>query len=121
MDILFNSTDSTPEISIDESLSSIFVKGRIIPENPVKYFSMITDIILNYYKNAVFLNLTFELEYFNTGAAKYLFELLKKLNDKTKVKIFWLYEKDDEDIYEAGKDYQELTGLDFSFVETNKN
>ncbi len=119
MGILFNSTDSTPEILVDESGTSVFVRGKIIPENPVKYFSLISDIILNYYKNTEVFELTFELEYFNTGAAKYLFELLKKLEDKSRVKIIWIFEKDDEDIYEAGKDYEEMTGLNFSFIESN--
>lgn len=121
MNIIFNSTDRTPEISTDDFGSSVFVKGKIIPENPISYFSVITDVIMNYYKNADFFNLTFQLEYFNTGAAKYLFELLKKFDDKSKLKICWLYENDDEDIYEAGKDYQELTGLNFEFIELNNN
>ncbi len=108
-------TDSTPEIIIDKENQKISIKGKIIPENPIKYFAEISPIIMEFYNECDNIKLEFELEYFNTSSAKYLFDLLKKFEDKSKVEVIWIYENDDEDILEAGQDYEELTGLKFVF------
>lgn len=113
---IIQSTDQTPEITIDKERKRITFKGVMIPENPVSHFSKLSEIIFDLYNSTKSITLEFELEYFNTGSAKYLFDLLQKFNDKSKVKVIWIFESDDEDILEAGKDFEELTGINFEFV-----
>ena len=54
-------------------------------------------------------------DYFDTASYKCIVQVLKKLEtiqDKNhQIKITWLYEKDDEEIQEAGEDLKEITSL----------
>jgi hypothetical protein len=61
------------------------------------------------------------LEYFNTSSSKCLLDILRKLetlhkSGKSTVTITWYYEEDDEDMMEAGQDYESLVGLTFNIV-----
>ncbi len=50
-------------------------------------------------------------------------DILKKLqtlhqNNRTKAKVYWYYEEDDEDILEAGDDYQAIIRVPFEIDST---
>ncbi len=117
MNRIYEASDATPEICIDTANKKISFKGIMIPENPVEHFSGLNLKLAELCKDMSDLTLEFDLEYFNTGSAKYLYELIKKLAAQVKLSIVWIYEADDEDIYETGKEYQKLTGLPFEFIE----
>ncbi|MDR2836236.1 MAG: DUF1987 domain-containing protein [Bacteroidales bacterium] len=117
METTIKATNKTPEIIINSETSEIFVKGILIPENPLEFFNKINLEIDNLLNKNSKLILALNLQYFNTGATKYLFELFKKLKNRNNVKIIWYYESDDEDIYESGKEFQSLTNIDFEFIE----
>jgi tagatose-1,6-bisphosphate aldolase len=62
-----------------------------------------------------------QLEYFNTSSSKCLLDILKKLqivsqNGGSKVKVVWYYEEDDEDMLEAGEDYQAIIRIPFEMT-----
>jgi hypothetical protein len=65
-----------------------------------------------------------KLEYFNTSSSKCildLFKQLEKLNQQnTEVKINWYYEEDDEDMAEAGEDYDAIIDLPFKMIEVEE-
>jgi hypothetical protein len=107
----------TPKIEIDSTNSVVIISGRLIPENPKIFFEDLTNIVNEVYENNGKILLNFKFEYFNTGAAKYLYEFFKNIKQKNSVNIVWEYEADDEDIYESGKEFSELTGLNFEFKE----
>lgn len=107
----------TPEILIDESGSEIKLKGILVPENPTEFFNILNTEITDIYNKNQKLSLSFQLEYFNTGAAKYLYEMFKMLKGHNNLKIIWLYDADDEDIYESGIQFQELSEICFEFQE----
>ena len=56
-----------------------------------------------------------KLEYFNTASSKIILDIFtaieKIANDR---KVVWHYDKDDEDMLEAGEDYQALIMLPFA-------
>lgn len=110
-------TSKTAEISINTEISEISIKGVIIPENPQIFFAELENTINEYKKSAEKLVLNFDLEYFNTGAARYLYKLFKDLKtDKFPVLVKWHYDADDEDILESGQEFEELSGLEFKFI-----
>ena len=55
-----------------------------------------------------------QLEYFNTSSSKCILDVFKKLEAIHKAKndviINWHYEEDDEDMLEAGEDYESSSG-----------
>jgi hypothetical protein len=62
-----------------------------------------------------------QLEYFNTSSSKCILDVFKKLelvrttgNDVT---VLWHYEQDDEDMLEAGEDYQAIINLPFKMIQ----
>ncbi|MDR2010625.1 MAG: DUF1987 domain-containing protein [Bacteroidales bacterium] len=115
MDKIIPSTAKTPEINIDKISGTVVIKGILIPENPYEYFNGINPFITEVYNCNNKLALNIDLDYFNTGAAKYLYDLLKNFTGKPNVDVIWHYEEDDEDILESGHEYETLTGLKFIY------
>lgn len=109
-------TAKTPEVNIDNQNGKIELSGVIIPENPMIFFGQLELIIEECKLSSEKLNFDFKLDYFNTGAARYLYDMFKKLKDHPKCNVNWYYEPDDEDIYESGIEFQQLSGLNFSFI-----
>ena len=65
-----------------------------------------------------------QLEYFNTSSSKCILDVFKKLENLhnksvAEVVINWYYEEDDEDMLEAGEDYQSILKLPFKMVEVS--
>ena len=62
-----------------------------------------------------------QLEYFNTSSSKCILDLFKKLeavrNTGNEVVVLWHYEADDEDMLEAGEDYQAIINLPFKMIQ----
>jgi hypothetical protein len=98
------------------------LKGRSIPENSIEFYKPIFDWVENYGnspKPETQVNVV--LEYFNTSSSKCILDFFKKLENlnnggKTKVTINWHYEEDDEDMLEAGEDYQAIISVPFKMV-----
>ena len=110
----------TPHIIFDAANGSLEIKGKSIPENSIEFYKPVYDWLDTYTtqpKDQTLL--TVQLEYFNTSSSKCLLDLFRKLENihssgKGKVNVKWLYEEDDEDIMEAGDDYQTIVKLPFS-------
>jgi hypothetical protein len=60
------------------------------------------------------------MKYYNTASSKKLFELLRAFNklyrDNYLFTVQWCYNKEDEDILESGKYFEDLTELPFEYI-----
>jgi hypothetical protein len=115
----------TPTVKFDSQKGSLELKGRSIPENSIEFYKPLNEWIDEYATNPqAQTTVDIKLEYFNTSSSKCildLFKLLEKLNEKsTKVKINWFYEVEDEDMAEAGEDYQAIIDLPFEMIEVEE-
>jgi hypothetical protein len=115
----------TPSIHFDAAAGKLELKGRSIPENSVEFYKPLNEWIDTYGKNPV--NATtvdVKLEYFNTSSSKCILDLFKKLEsisgERTQVTVNWYFEEDDEDMEEAGQDYQAIIGLQFNIIEVEE-
>ena len=62
-----------------------------------------------------------QLEYFNTSSSKCILDLFKKLEAINKaITIHWYYEVDDEDMLEAGEDYEAIINIPFKMIEVDE-
>ena len=65
-----------------------------------------------------------KLEYFNTSSSKCILDVLKKLEgihkSGSEVIINWHFEEDDEDMEEAGEDYQAIIQVPFNMIEVEE-
>lgn len=123
MESLFvEGTQKTPTVNFDASKGIIEIKGRSIPENSIEFYKPLVDWLENYAQNAqesTVVNI--QLEYFNTSSSKCILDVFKKLEaiykNKHQVNINWYYEEDDEDMLEAGEDYESIIHVPFNMVE----
>jgi hypothetical protein len=107
-------TLKSPEVLLKEG--NIKIKGRSILENSVDFYKPVLKWLDNY--NTTDLIVDIHLEYFNTSSSKCFIDILKKIEDlNCKSIINWYYDEDDEDILEAGEDYQAFFKLPFKFIE----
>ncbi len=116
-------TAKTPSILFDAETGILEIKGRSIPENAIDFFKPLVDWLEEYSKEAKPLTqANIQLEYFNTSSSKCILDIFKKLEginkqDDKEVVINWYYEEDDEDMLEAGEDYQSILKIPFKMIE----
>ncbi len=120
--IVIEGTPKTPAIKFDPSEGVFEISGRSIPENSVDFYKPLLEW-LDMYKEAP-LDKTvvkIKLEYFNTSSSKCILDVFKKLEAihkaKHDVEVNWYYEEDDEDMLEAGEDYESIIRVPFKMME----
>ncbi|MCE2711275.1 MAG: DUF1987 domain-containing protein [Cryomorphaceae bacterium] len=116
------SSAKTPEVTFDLQNGTLLLKGRSIPENSIEFYKPLYDWVDAYASQAkAETTIDVKLEYFNTSSSKCLLDLFKKLErlntGGSSVNVNWYYEEDDEDMAEAGEDYQAIIKLPFKMVE----
>jgi len=119
--ITITSSPKTPEINFKEGL--IEISGRSIPENSIEFYKPMIEWLKEYVNEPIKTEVNIKLEYFNTSSSKCLLDVFKKLEDinkKTEVIINWCYEEDDEDMLEAGEDYESIIKIPFNMVEVEE-
>ena len=120
--ISIEGTPETPTINFDVAKGFLEIKGRSIPENSIEFYKPLVDWLEKYAANPQSAtNVNIQLEYFNTSSSKCILDVFKKLEAINKggsaVVINWHYEEDDEDMLEAGEDYQAIINVPFKMVQ----
>jgi len=115
-------TSKTPTVSLNPENGLVEIKGRSIPENSVEFYKPLVDWLEDYKKSpASKTTVNIQLEYFNTSSSKCILDVFKRLEDINKgdaeVLINWYYEEDDEDMLEAGEDYESIIRVPFKMIE----
>ena len=113
-------TPKTPTVKFDSGAGSLELSGRSIPENSIEFYKPLLEWIDKYGsapKSKTEVNI--KLEYFNTSSSKCILDVFKKLESVkgTDMVINWFYEEDDEDMLEAGEDYQAIISIPFKMIE----
>ncbi|HNT41318.1 MAG: DUF1987 domain-containing protein [Bacteroidales bacterium] len=115
-------TPKTPTVTMNPNTGVIEIKGRSIPENSIEFYKTIIDWIDEYSKSPqpnTVVNIQFE--YFNTSSSKCILDVFKKFEmlkkNKADVVINWYYEEDDEDMLEAGEDYESIIKVPFKMIQ----
>lgn len=120
--IIIEGTPKTPSVKFNEKEGVFEIKGRSIPENSVEFYKPLNEWLDNYMQTPLDKTVVnIRLEYFNTSSSKCILDVFKRLEaiHKTKhdVEINWFYEEDDEDMLEAGEDYDSIIKVPFKMIE----
>ncbi|OFX88575.1 MAG: nuclear pore complex subunit [Bacteroidetes bacterium GWF2_33_16] len=120
--ISIEGTPKTPSVSFDANTGIIEIKGRSIPENSIEFYRPLVEWLEEYSKEPQKLTtVNIQLEYFNTSSSKCILDVFKKLEAikkaRNEVIINWYYEEDDEDMLEAGEDYESIIRIPFKMIE----
>ncbi len=115
-------TLKTPAVQFDASTGIMEIRGKSIPENSIEFYKPLVDWLEEYAKNPnPRTQVNVQLEYFNTSSSKCILDVFKKLEAihkaKNEVVINWYYEEDDEDMLEAGEDYESIVRVPFKMIE----
>lgn len=126
--LIIQNTDSSPKVVLDPANGVFEISGESRPEDVRKFYEPILEWIDQY---RVFLTkntpnkkiqFNFIFEYFNSSSAKYVMDIMAKLNDiklankNIDIEICWHYEEMDEDMLEAGQEFQNITQIPFKFI-----
>ena len=119
-------TPKTPTVKFDASAGIVEIKGRSIPENSIEFYRQLVDWLEGYLKESPSqTQVNIQLEYFNTSSSKCILDVFKKLEAIHRVNqgvtINWFYDEEDEDMLEAGQDYESIIRIPFKMVEVVNN
>jgi hypothetical protein len=121
-------TEDSPFVNFDTTSNTFMISGESRPENAGKFYTPVIKWIIDWEAelkdgkaNAAPIAFEFKYDYFNSTSAKYIMDMiltLKKLiesNDKITIK--WYSDKRDDDMLEAGKEFEEASDLKFDFIQ----
>ena len=119
--ICIEGTNKTPSVEFNSERGLLEIKGRSNPEDSKIFYRPLINWVDDYVSHPPKkTTVVIKLEHFNTISSKSLLDLFKRLktiiNSKNEVEINWYYEQDDEDILDAGKNYEHITGIPFSKI-----
>lgn len=121
-------TENTPLVDLNFENHKLRFEGDSRPEDVQKFFHPILDWLDDYSEHIaslgteVEISCDFQFEYFNSSSAKYVMDIVTQLgtinssSDKVKLNINWHYEEMDEDMLEAGEEFEEMVNIPFNFV-----
>jgi len=114
-------TRVTPLCRLDMSRHVLDFKGRSSPcSSPKFYHPIIKRIDRVFNSGNSTLTANFRFEYFNTSSSKCIYDLLKQLSKYkqkgAEITINWFFDEDDEDMKEAGEDYEDILGMSFNYI-----
>ena len=120
--LVINGSAKTPSINFDSETGILELKGRSIPENSIEFYKPLNEWLETYAEDPKEKTIVdVRLEYFNTSSSKCILDLFKRLEKVnsagSEVLVKWHFETDDEDMQEAGEDYEAIVGLPFSIIE----
>ncbi len=110
-------TDETPAVVLNIEKGIFEISGRSLPEDSPEFYNPLLKWIKEYAKNpnptTIFV---FKLEYSNTSSSKLIQDVMLALENVKGIRISWYYQKDDEDMEQAGHEFSELVNIPFEFV-----
>ena len=111
-------TDDSPEVVLDQQGNRFEISGKSLPEDALQFYQPVLEW-LNEYRNKPkpFTRIDFKLTYFNTASSKLILDIMMILEEMKKegngVLVRWISPASDEDMQEAGREYQELVDVPF--------
>jgi SiaC family regulatory phosphoprotein len=114
-------TDTSPQIDIDAEHGLLEFTGRSLPTNSEQFFARVHGCLDEYLRNQKPLTtVNMRLDYLDTSSSKHFYNILGRLGsamDQGKqVKVNWHYEEGDEQMEEAGRDFETLLRMPFAFI-----
>jgi len=115
-------TATTPCIVFEPEQGRLEIKGRSVPESSVAFYRPLFESLDEYAKHPkspIWVDVQFD--YFNTSSSKSILDIFRRLeamHDKgVQVIVNWYYENKDENMREAGEDYEAIMNFPFNVLQ----
>ena len=111
-------TDDSPLVILDQEGKHFEISGKSLPEDVVDFYQPALDW-LNEYRKEPLTKTVFDIKliYFNTASSKLIMDILmifeEMVEEGYEVLIRWHSMRSDEDMQEAGKEYEEMIDVPF--------
>ena len=114
-------TDDSPLVELDQENNLFEISGKSLPEDVVDFYMPVLDWINVYRANPnPKTEFSFKLIYFNTASSKLILDILmifeEMVEENHDILVKWLSLKSDEDMQEAGREYEEMIDVPFEHV-----
>ena len=121
-ELIINETQNTPGVNFNPSDGILEIEGKSIPEKPDEFYNPLLDWINQYFKDPKdFTLIKIKLEYINSSSTKFMLSMFRSIKQYYEkghdCRIDWYYEEDDEDMLEAGEDYESIIRVPFKMIE----
>ena len=115
------STDDSPFILLDKENNQFEISGKSLPEDVVDFYQPVLKWLETYRSdpntNTIF---NIKLIYFNTASSKLILDILmifeEMVEEGHSILIKWFSLQSDEDMQEAGKEYEEMVEVPFEHL-----
>jgi len=116
-----NKENTLPYINFNEKSGTIFIEGRSIENSPERFYESFINYLKEFLlKHPMNLEITIDIDYFNTrsaGPLLHFFKLCQTIIDKGfKLKVNWLIDSDDDNMLDAAEDYSSILKLPFNII-----
>ena len=122
--ITLKPSKQTPEILLDFDDCRFQIKGCSRPEDVELFYGPLLQKIDEYkisiIQNPKKLIIDIHMVYFNSSSLKFLLELLRfcvTIKGADNINLNWIYDKDDDDVFEVGNELSEALNIIFTFIE----
>ena len=123
MDVLnIEGTDETPTVVLDKGAGKFEFSGKSLPEDPMEFFTPILSWLDAYNADANPETVAvFKMSYFNTASSKLILDIMMKFEELqeaggSEVTLEWHFDEEDEDMEEAGEEYEDIVEVTFKQV-----
>ena len=114
-------TDDSPEVILDQVGEHFEISGKSLPEDVVDFYQPVLDWLDQYRKQPNPKTvLIFKLIYFNTASSKLILDILMIFEELVEeghdIQIRWLSLSSDEDMQEAGLEFEDMIDVPFEHL-----
>ncbi len=114
-------TDDSPQVILDPENNLFEISGKSLPEDVIDFYEPLLDW-LNLYRKEPNPKTAFDIKliYFNTASSKLIMDILlifeELIEEGRDIVIRWHSHQSDEDMQEAGKEYEEMIDVPFEHL-----
>ena len=111
-------TDDSRGVILDQEDKQFEISGKSLPEDVVEFYQPVMDWLNEYRKEPLAkTEFNIKLIYFNTASSKLIMDIFmifeEMVEEGHEVVIRWHSLRSDEDMQEAGKEYEEMIDVPF--------
>ncbi len=118
--LIMPGSNESPGINFDKQNNKFMIFGKSFPEEAKRFFDpalmWLEEYLQNPNEETIF---EIRLDYYNSATSTMLLEILymleKIVKAGKKVKVLWNYLEIDDDMLDAGKEYEEMLEIPFEF------
>jgi len=117
-------TDDCPQVILDPTGKLFEISGKSLPEDVLEFYQPVLDWLNAYKKNPISKTaFNIKLIYFNTASSKMIMDVMllfeEMVEEGHEVVIKWHSHQKDEDMQEAGKEFEEMIAVPFEHFTYN--